>query len=138
VAKKLVIQLALLLSLVAIFVAPMWARKFALTGSARVPAASGEVETKTDHNGNTQVDLKVGNLAKPGALTPPATAYVVWFRMEGADPQNEGVLRIDDHLKGEFRTRTPWKVFDVSITAESDPAVKVPTDEGVLRTRVQP
>jgi hypothetical protein len=138
VAKKLGLQLALLLGLVAIFVAPTWARRFALTASSRVPGAAGEVFTKNDNNGNTELTLTVKFLAPPASLTPPGTAYVVWFAVEGNPPMNEGELRIDKNRKGIFRTHTPSKVFDIFVTVESDPMVKSPSDEGVMRTKVQP
>ena len=136
--KKLAVGLALLLSCLTIFVAPTWARRFALTASSRVPGASGEVVTKNDKNGNTELVLSVKFLAPPASLTPPGTAYVVWFATPDDPPMNEGQLKIDRNRKGDFRTHTPAKVFDIFVTVESDPTVKSPSDEGVLRTKVQP
>jgi hypothetical protein len=115
----------------------VWATKFTLTASTKVPSASGEVNTDTDNNGNTKVDIKVQNLARPGNLTPPATAYTVWFQQEGSAPQNEGELRVGKDLKGQLKTTTQWKNFDVFITAESDPNTKTPSGDTVLRTKVQ-
>jgi hypothetical protein len=115
----------------------VWAAKFALTASSKVPSASGEVNTDTDPNGNTKVDVKVQNLARPGNLTPPATAYTVWFEQEGSGPLNEGELRVGKDLKGELKATTPWKNFDVFITAESDPHIKTPSGDRILSTKVQ-
>ncbi len=137
-AKKLTIQSALLLTLIMIFGATTWARRFELTASARVPSAAGIVITRTDKNGNTDLTMDVRFLAKPGSLTPPGAAYVVWFAQEGMPPENEGELKIASNLRGQFKTHTPWKAFDIFVTAENDPMVKTPTDDGVLRTKVQP
>jgi hypothetical protein len=137
-SSKIPVQLALLLALTTIFVAPTWARRFAVTASARVPGASGEVITRTDNNGNTQLTMSVKFLASPGSLTPPGTAYVVWFSTEGNPAENEGELKIDKNRKGEFKTHTPSKAFDIFVTVESDPMVKAPSDDRVLSTKVQP
>jgi hypothetical protein len=137
-AKKLSLQLALLFSLLAIFVAPTWARRFALTASPRVPGAAGEVITRTDNNGNTQLTMTVKFLAPPTSLTPPGAVYVVWFATDGDQPMNEGELKIDKNRRGDFKTHTPAKAFDIFVTVESDPMAKTPSDDGVMRTKVQP
>jgi len=135
--RKLTIQVALLMTIIATLSAPIWAHKFTLTASARVPAAAGEVFTGKDRNGNTELTMTVKFLAKAQNLTPPSNTYVVWFAMEGMPPQNEGELKIDKNLHGDFKTHTPWKNFDIFVTAETDPMVQMPTDDGVLRTKIR-
>jgi hypothetical protein len=116
-----------------------WARKYTLTTSTAVPAAKGEIDTKTDKNGNTQIDLKVEHLAKATGLTPPGTAYVIWFQQAGsADPQNEGQLQVGNNLKGQFKSVSPMKNFEVFATVETDPLVKMPTGQQIFHTTVQP
>jgi hypothetical protein len=115
----------------------LWAKKFPLTATPKVPAASGEIKASTDKNGNTTVELKVWHLAKPGNLTPSATVYVVWFQQQGQPPAKQGELKVNGKLSGEIKASTPMKNFDVSITAESDPNVNNPNGEEVLRTTVQ-
>jgi hypothetical protein len=113
------------------------AKTFQLTSSPTTPAASGKVEVKKDKNGNTTVEISAEHLAKPGMLTPPATDYVVWFREEGGEPVNQGQLRVAKSLRGEFKTTTRFQNFEVFVTAESDPQVKLPSGDSVLKTKVQ-
>ncbi|MGH9572064.1 MAG: hypothetical protein ACRD40_00825 [Candidatus Acidiferrales bacterium] len=115
----------------------VWAKKFALTASHAVPAATGTVETHLDKNGNTAVDIKVHHLARPANLTPPATVYIVWFQQSGSEPQKEAELKVSDNLDGELKTTTQWKTFDLIISAESDPAAKLPSDNQVMRTSIR-
>src|ERR1700722_13915302 len=118
--NKFGIQVALLLVLILGLGVRTWARRFELTASSRVPAAAGQVITKIDKNGNTELTMDVRFLAKPGSLTPPGTSYVVWFAMEGMPPENQGELKIANNLRGQFRTHTPWKAFDIFVTAENN------------------
>jgi hypothetical protein len=113
------------------------AKTFPLTSSPSTPAASGKVEVKKDKNGNTTVMLSTEHLAEPGMLTPPATNYIVWFQEEGGQPINQGQLRIGKSLRGEFKTTTRFQNFDVFVTAESDPQVKNPSGDSVLKAKVQ-
>ena len=115
------------------------AKKFPLTAAAVVPSAQGEVETGRDDNENTAVELKVEHLAQPENLTPPRTAYVVWFQERGgSNPTMQGQLRPDRKLKARFRTVTPMKNFDVIVTAESDANATSPGGTEVLRVSIQP
>jgi hypothetical protein len=114
------------------------AKKFPLTAAASVPAARGQVDVGRDKNGNTRVELKVEHLATPENLTPPRTAYVVWFQERGGEPLNQGVLKPGKDLKATFRSVTPLKVFDVFVTGESDPNTKLPGEPEVMRASIQP
>ena len=115
------------------------AKKFPLTAATIVPSAQGEVETGRDDNGNTTVEVKVEHLAQPENLTPPRTAYVVWFQERGGSNSIvQGQLRPDKKLKAKFRTVTPMKNFDVIVTAESDANATSPGETEVLRATVQP
>jgi hypothetical protein len=113
------------------------AKTFPLTSSPTTPAASGKVEVKKDKNGNTTVEIFTEHLAQPGMLTPSATNYVVWFREEGGEPMNQGQLKVNKDLKAEFKTTTHNQNFEIFITAESDPLVKLPSGDGVLKAKVQ-
>ena len=114
-----------------------YAKSFPLTASPAVPAASGNVEVKKDKNSNTEVTIKAEHLAEAGMLTPAASRYVVWFQAQGEEPMNEGQLKVGKDLKGEFKTATKFQNFDVFITAESDPLVKMPSGQTVLKATVQ-
>jgi hypothetical protein len=112
-------------------------RKFALVMSPAVPAAKGDVETGTDKNGNTEVTIKVENLAMPTSLRHPAQTYVVWIQAPGQQPQNVGKLDVGGNLKGEFKTVTPLKNFEIFGTAESNALVQSPTGERIFHATVQ-
>jgi hypothetical protein len=115
-----------------------FAKKYVLTPAAMVPAAAGELDVGNDKNGNTEVKVKVRHLAKPEGLTPAKTAYVVWIQQTGGSPEMAGLLKVNSKLEGSFETTTPYKGFDLSITAEDDPTVKSPSGPEVLRGSVRP
>jgi hypothetical protein len=112
------------------------AKKFPLTAAPIVPAATGRAEVGADKNGNSKVKITVEHLAKPEHLTPPKNAYVVWFQETGGTPEAEGQLKVNKNLKTAFETTTPWKNFQILITAEDDPTAKTPSGPEVLRTAV--
>ena len=112
-------------------------KKVDLNPSSSVPAAMGHAEITHDKNGNTVVDLKVHHLAKPENLSPPESVYVVWFQPPGQPAQNQGMLRVDKDLNGEFKTTTPLKNFDVFVTAEPGPTVTAPTGPEIMRQHVR-
>ena len=114
-----------------------YARKYPLTATPVVPGAKGYVDVGKDKNGNTEVELKVEFLPKPSSLTPPADTYAVWFRQQGSEPEAQGQLKVDDGLKGEFKTTTHMKNFDIVVTAETGHVPKTPTGPEVLRATIQ-
>jgi hypothetical protein len=102
------------------------------------PAASAEVETREESNGNTKISLKAEHLARPEAVDPAAATYVVWAQdlANGGEPQNLGALEVDDNLKARFEAITPLKRFDLFITPEPINTAQVPTGEKSLWTTV--
>jgi hypothetical protein len=115
----------------------MSAKTYPLTSEPGTPAASGQIDVGKDKNGNVEITIRTEHLAKPGMLTPPATAYVIWFREQSSDPANQGQLMVAKSLKSEFKTTTQFKNFDVFITAEGDPMTKIPSGQVVLKAKVQ-
>jgi hypothetical protein len=113
-------------------------KKYPLAADPSVPAARGQVDVGRDKNGNTRVEIEVEHLALPENLTPPRTAYVVWFQERGSEPLNQGTLKPNKKLKATFKSVTPLKSFEVFITAESDPTAKAAAGSEVLRASVQP
>ena len=107
------------------------------TASKIVPAAAAELNVGKEKNGNVQIDLKAGHLAKPSRLTPPASSYVVWLQQEGSEAQSQGELKIGDDQKGELKTATPLRTFNVFVTAEADSQTKFPSQQVVLQATVQ-
>jgi hypothetical protein len=110
--------------------------KYKLNPSTIVPAATGEIDVDKDRNGNTALDLKVKHLAKPENLTPPQTAYVVWIQSQGGNPENQGQLKVNDNLEGEFKAVTPYKSFQIFITGETNPNATTPSGPEVLRQQI--
>lgn len=87
-------------------------------------------------NGNTQVDLKVEHLAKPGNLSPPEAVYLVWVRPRDGKAVKQGAIGVGDDLKGELKTTTVSKDFDLVVTAEQGELVTAPTGPEVLRVHI--
>jgi hypothetical protein len=114
-----------------------WAKDYHMTASNIVPGASAELNVSKEKDGNVRFNLKVRHLAKPGRLTPPANTYVVWLQQEGSEPQSQGELKIGDNLKGELKGATPLHNFKVFVTTETDGQTKFPSEQVVLRARVQ-
>jgi hypothetical protein len=109
-----------------------------LNGSDKAPAAQGKVEVAAkSKNGNRQIKVEVEHLAKPDQVFQGTTTYVVWLKPEGGRPQNVGQLKLGDNLKADLETKTPYKVFDVLITAEASPQTMLPNRANeVFNTRV--
>ena len=63
----------------------------------------------------------------------------MWTQGRGKDPQNQGVLKVNDGLEGKLEnTVTNNENFDVFITAEDDPAIKTPSEPKLLKGTLQP
>jgi hypothetical protein len=114
----------------------LWARDDRMINSSIVPAAQGKVHSQNDHNGNTKVDVEVNRLASPQSLTPPYNIYVVWIQSRGEAATNAGELRVGDDLKGTLTARTPYKQFDLFVTAENDPRASAPSGPEVLHATI--
>lgn len=110
------------------------AKEVRLPTSADLPAAMGEAKVSKDNNGNTRVKLKVEHFAPPQRLQPPKSIYVVWVETPNHEMYNLGQLKIDDDLKGKIEGITPFKVFQLVITAEDYPTVTTP-GQVVITTR---
>ena len=100
-------------------------------------AAMGKVKLDTDRNGNTTMHVEVQHLAQPSSVAPEKNSYVVWIQAKDQPPQNAGELRVNkDSLEGDLTTATPYKHFDVFITAEESPRAQSPSGDEVLRATV--
>jgi len=114
------------------------AKKYPMTAASIVPGARAEVAISKDKNGNTRLKMTVQHLANLENLTPRASAYVVWLQERSGNPENQGQLKMDKNLKAAFETVTPFKSFDVFVTAEQDFRTKGPSGPEVLRATIQP
>jgi hypothetical protein len=63
---------------------------------------------------------------------------VIWIQQTGGTPERIGILKVNSKLEGSFESTTPYKAFDLSITAEDDPNLKSPSGPEVLRGSVRP
>jgi hypothetical protein len=131
-------RLALFIAIVFLFATAAWSREDRLTNTGLAPAARGTVNTSTDRNGNTEVEVKVEHVATPQSLTPPRQTYLVWVQPRGQQAELLGALRINsDNLEGSLKGTTRYKNFDVVVTAEDNSKAEVPSDAVVLKGTVE-
>jgi hypothetical protein len=100
--------------------------------SPQLPGATGKVKVIGPDEGNLRLTVEVEHLAQPQQVFDGATTYVVWVVPQGGDPQNVGGLNVGEDLKAKLETRTPFRTFEVVVTAESSPNVVSPSDKRVL------
>ena len=109
-----------------------------LTADPSIPAAMGKAHLSKEKNGNLKLKVEVNHLAKPGALTPSRQSYVVWTQARGKEPQNRGVLKVNNKLEGTFEDTVSNEDFDIFITAEDNPRVEFPSEPRLLKGTMQP
>src|SRR5579864_1416320 len=112
-------------------------REDRLTNTGATPAAMGKVITDNDRNGNTGIEVQVKHMASPESLTPAKTSYVVWIQARGKDPEALGVLRVNEGVEGSLKATTPYKDFDIFITAEENPKPEMPSSMMVLKGTIE-
>jgi hypothetical protein len=132
--KGQVLALSIALSLM---VTTGCATKYALQPADRTPAATGQIKANTDANGNRELEISVKHLPPASSLDQTFRTFVVWVR-PGADAtfRNVGQLRLDDDRRGELSTTTPYKSFDVMVTAEASGTSLSPSEAVILRGHV--
>jgi len=113
-----------------------------LQASPKVPAAEGTVSVQDGDNGNYKVALNVKHMAPPEKVATGASSYVVWLRPLGTDTKNQsaqnmGALTVNKDLEGNLTTVTPYRQFDLFVTAEPVPNSTAPTGEQLLTTTVR-
>ncbi len=133
--KKCNIALLVILSFVLTIAA--WGREDRLTNTGATPAAMGKVITSNDRNSNTEVEVQVKHMATPQSLTPAKTSYLVWVQPRGKDPEVLGALRVNEDLEGSLKATTPYKDFDIFITAEDNMKPDVPASMVILKGTIE-
>lgn len=127
-----------LLFLLALAVATVaWGREDRLTNTGTAPAAEGKVTSNSDHNGNTSVEVNVKHMATPQSLTPAKQDYLVWVQPRGKDPELLGALKVNSNLEGNMKATTPYKDFDILVTAEDNIKPDAPSSMVILRGTVE-
>jgi hypothetical protein len=110
-----------------------------LATSERIPGAHGTFEVSSGPSGNTVVRVAVKHMAPPQKVTSGATTYVVWVKPLTADgePQNMGAMKLDGEQHGVFESMTPFRSFELFLTAEPSPSTQEPRGEKMLWGRVE-
>jgi len=127
----LLVVLSSLLTIIA------WGREDRLTNTGATPAAMGKVITNNDRNNNTEIDVQVKHMAAPQSLTPAKTAYLVWVQPRGKEAELLGALRVNEDLEGSLKATTPYKDFDIFITAEDTMRPDIPGGMVILKGTVE-
>ena len=113
-----------------------WGREDRLVNTGAAPAAEGQVLTDNDRNGNTHVDVQVKHMATPQSLTPARQTYLVWVQPRGKDPELLGALRVNEDLEGSLKATTPYKDFEIFVTAEENMRPESPSSMVILKGSV--
>jgi hypothetical protein len=133
--KRFNIALLVVLSFFLTIVA--WGREDRLTNTGATPAAMGKVITNNDRNNNTDIEVQVKHMAAPQSLTPAKTAYLVWVQPRGKEAELVGALRVNEDLEGSLKATTPYKDFDIFITAEDTMRPDTPSGMVILKGTVE-
>lgn len=107
-----------------------------MTASPAVLTAQATVEASLDENGNASVEMEVRRLAKPYQLSPPCRHYVVWIRPKHRGPRVLGRLEVNDDLEAGLRALTPFREFDIFVTAEDEAKPFFPSNRVIFRQHV--
>ena len=76
-------------------------------------------------------------MATPQSLTPARNAYVVWVQPRGKDAEMLGVLRVNQDLEGSLKATTPYKDFDIFVSAEDNPKPEAPSGMVILKGTIE-
>ena len=127
---------SMICAVISFFAVMAWGKTYTMQTTPLEPGAVAKLDVKPN-TGNSELTLKVEHLAKPTLLSRPASMYVLWVERDGHEPDNEGVLRVGDKLKGAVKATTTATRFTVLVTAEDNAKAQRPSDRVVLRAVVQ-
>lgn len=130
-------NIALFLLFSFLLAASAWGREDRLVNTGAAPAAEGKVITTNDRNSNTNVEVHVKHMATPQSLTPAHQTYLVWVQPRGKDPELLGALRVNEDLEGSLKATTPYKDFEVLVTAEDSMRPEMPSSNVILKGSVE-
>lgn len=110
---------------------------YQMDAGERTAGADGQLNVDRDRNGNHLVNLKVAHLPMPSRLADGMATYVVWvYPTDSQTPYNMGQIRLRDDRSGELNFTTPFRTFNMVVTAEVDGQVMSPSNQVVLRREV--
>jgi hypothetical protein len=96
-------------------------------------AAEAELTVREGQNDNTLATLQVDHLAEPQKLRGDLEVYSVWIRpSDDQQWKNVGQMKVGDSRSGKFDIVTPYKNFDVLVTAETHGTAEEPSNFVVL------
>jgi hypothetical protein len=101
-----------------------------------IEGANGKVQVAAERDGTHDVRLQVDHLKPAGIAFEGTKAYVVWLRPPDGALRKVGVLPVDGNQKGELVTRTPYRSFELLVTAEPSLQTAKPAGSEVMETRV--
>jgi hypothetical protein len=108
-----------------------------MSATPKVPGAAGKARVAAGGDGNQTVDIAVEHLAPAAKVFQGTKHYVVWLQPHGGGPaQNLGVLNVGEDESAHLTTKTPYKDFDIIVTAEMEPNATQPSGRGVLHASV--
>lgn len=111
-----------------------------MTPDSTVPFAVGEIDVVAGDgaNGNGSFTVRVEHLGDPGKLDASATTYIVWIKpnKDDAKETNMGALSVDSSQSGKVTFNTPFKEFEVTVTAEAATDAAQPSGRVLLKAGV--
>jgi hypothetical protein len=112
--------------------------KTKMASNGKMFPAEGQITVTTTSNHNNMVEMVVKNMGRPSKVIPSAKTFIVWETPTGSNlkPQSLGPLNLDKNFNGKIKTVTPFRNFDIFITAEPKANQITPTGERLLWTNV--
>jgi biopolymer transport protein ExbD len=104
--------------------------------SSTLPAAEITAKTKQDKNKNYTIEVTAKHLASPDRLNPPKSNYNVWIVTEENGTMNLGMLTNKNAKTAVLKTKTPFKVIEIFITAEDQGNNSSPNGIEISRTNL--
>jgi biopolymer transport protein ExbD len=104
--------------------------------SNTLPAAEITAKTKQDKNKNYTIEVTAKHLASPDRLNPPKSNYNVWIVTEENGTMNLGMLTNKNAKTAVLKTKTPFKVIEIFITAEDQGNNSSPNGIEISRTNL--
>jgi len=109
-----------------------------LSKNKKIGDAEAKITITSTRTNSNQIELNVRHIGALNKINPRAKNYIVWELPAGTSmkPQSLGPLYIDKTSQGKLKTVTPFRNFDIFITAESAPNPAQPTGEKLFWTTI--
>ena len=103
-----------------------------------VTAADGTFQVTVLPGGNRQVLGNFTHLPPASRVNANLTTYVLWFRDQSGNNVKGGSLSHNEESRtATVSATTPFRNFQVFVTAERTPDVSVPSENVIFRTSVE-